>query len=64
MIDPTISIEVMGAITVQDHANKRHKFLTKSSENRFDDLNHLMEELIKNYDHLPWLPNNKEDERM
>jgi len=51
------TIEVWGAIVVQDHENKRHKFLLDKGQHRFEDINELTEELIKKYEDRPWLIN-------
>ncbi len=51
------TIEVWDAIVVQDHENKRHKFLLDKKQHRFQDINELTEHLIKENNERPWLIN-------
>ena len=53
------TIEVWDAIVVQDHENKRHKFLLNIGTHRFDDINDLTDELIREYRNKPWINNTK-----
>ena len=53
------TIEVWDAIVVQDHENKRHKFLLDKNQHRFDDIHDLTEYLIYEYNKREWIKNNK-----